>query len=275
MVDQSRVAIASDDYDTILIYQRGKPESAPAYELNDEVTDIEAAARIGNVVFWLTSHSLNSDGEDKKKRKILFATRVAADGTLSDEGKKYRGLREDLAAALGRTEARLMPHLNIEGMTDTPDGHLLIGLRGPQTMPADKALLVEVANPADLVASGSDAKADITRVVTLDLSDGKGTPGRGIRDIARVGDRYLIIAGSEPDGGDPAPRLFWWDGHSEAATPGPDADFSKMTPEAIVVWSEHEAEAFGDNGGAIIDGAECKDKSPPPNAFFPALDINF
>lgn len=274
LIDQSHVAIASDDYETIFTYQRGKAEPVAKFELGDDVTDIEAAARIGDVVFWVTSHSLNADGEDKKKRKVLFATKIAVDGKLTSDGQKYRGLREDFAVALQRTEARLMHGLNIEGMTDTPGGHLLVGLRGLETMPADKAILVEVANPAELVSSGSDGtRANIVRVITLDLSDGKGTAGRGVRDIARVGDRYLIIAGSEPDGGVPAPRLFWWDGHSDKVSAGPEADFSGMTPEAIVVWNEHDAEAFSDNGGAMIDGAKCSDKSPPVNAHFPALEI--
>ncbi|MGO8023918.1 DUF3616 domain-containing protein [Rhizobium leguminosarum] len=274
LLDQSRVAIASDDFDTILTYQRGKPAPVGKFDLGDDVTDIEAGARIGDRIYWVTSHSLNSDGEDKKKRKMLFATKVGSDGTLSSDGKKYRGLRQDLAAALGRSEERLVADLNIEGMTATPDGHLLIGLRGPETMPGDKAILVEIANPGELVASDG-ARADVTRVVTLDLSDGIGTSGRGIRDIALVGDQYIIVAGAEPDGGVPTPRLFWWDGQSENVAAGPPADFSGMTPEGIVVWNEHEAEVLSDNGGATINGVECNDKSPPSNAYFPALDINF
>ncbi len=167
-----------------------------------------------------------------------------------------------------------MPTLNIEGMASTPDGHVLIGLRGPQDETGEKAYLIEISNPADLIASaGDDVRAKIVRVVTLNLSDGIGTPGRGIRDIARVGERYLILAGSQPDGGVPPTKLFWWDGHSDGAMAGPSADFSGMTPEAIAVWSETDAEVLSDNGGAVIDGKACSDKSPPANAFFPAVDI--
>ncbi|WP_275791443.1 DUF3616 domain-containing protein [Pararhizobium gei] len=276
LVDQSHVAIASDDYETILIYQRGQPQPVSRYDLGDDATDIEAAARIDDIIYWTTSHSLNKDGEDKKKRKLLFATRIKSDGTLSSEGKVYRNLRQDLALALNETEANLKVRFNIEGMTDTPDGHLLIGLRGPRTEQADEAILVEIGNPAELIASNAkDRRARVSRIVKLGLSDGTGATGRGIRDIARVGDRYLIVAGSEPDGGVPAPKLFWWDGKSDKATAGPDADFSGMTPEAVVVWNDHEAEIFSDNGGAVIDDAECGDKSPPANASFPALDVEF
>lgn len=274
IIDQSHVAVASDDYQTILTYQHAQQAPVARFELGDEMTDIEAAARIGDTVFWVTSHSLNSSGEDKKKRKVFFATKVSADGTLANDGKKYRHLREDLAVALGMTETNLMPTLNIEGMASTPDGHVLIGLRGPQDATGEKAILIEISNPAELVASvADDTRAKITRVVTLNLSDTAGAPGRGIRDIARVGERYLILAGSQPDGGVPPTKLFWWDGHSDSAMAGPSADFAGMTPEAIAVWSEKEAEVFSDNGGAVIDEKACGDKSPPANAFFPAVDI--
>lgn len=276
-IDASRVAIASDDFDKILTYDRGKPKPVGQFELG-EVSDVEAAARIGDMIFWLTSHSLNKDGDDKKKRKVLFATKVTVNGDLESAGTFYRNLRSDLAGALGRTDDRLAPGLNIEGMADTPEGHLLIGLRGPETLPGDRAILVEIDNPLELVslAPGVNAAAKIGRIVTLDLSDGPGTRGRGVRDIVRVDDRYIIIGGSEPDGGNPPPKLFWWDGKTgDDATVGPPANFSGMTPEAIVAWSNHEGEVFSDNGGTVIQGSECSDKKPPSGAFFPAVDIQF
>ena len=277
LVDASHVAVASDDFSAIMIYQRGKPKPVTQFAV-DDVTDIEGGARIGDTIFWLTSHSLNSSGEDKKKRKELFATSVSADGTLSSSGAVYRNLRADLAAALGRSEDRSKALINIEGLAATPEGHLLIGLRGPETIPNDRAIVFELANPMQLVklGTGDVGSAQITRVVTMDLSDGPGTSGRGVRDIARVGSRYLVLAGSEPDGGNPPPKLFWWDGNAEGrVTPGPDADFSGMTPEAIVVWSDHEGEILSDSGGMMINGVECADKDPPKGAFFPAIDVKF
>jgi hypothetical protein len=275
LVDASHVAVASDDFSAIMIYQQGKPEPVSKFAV-DDVTDIEGSARIGDTIFWLTSHSLNSSGEDKKKRKELFATSVSADGTLSNSGEVYRNLRADMAKALGSSEDSLKTRVNIEGLAATPDGHLLIGLRGP--VPDDRAILLELANPLQLVklGPGDVGSAQITRVVTMDLSDGAGTTGRGVRDIARVGSRYLVLAGSEPDGGKPAPKLFWWDGNAEGkVTPGPNADFSGMTPEAIVVWSDQEGEILSDSGGALVNGAECADKDPPKDAFFPAVDVKF
>jgi len=270
----NRFAVASDDYDQILLFDRGQPVPAARFQTSD-VSDIEAAARIGNTIFWLTSHSVNSDGEDKKKRKVLFATSINPDGSLSNTGRVYRNLRADIAAALGRSEPRILSQLNIEGMADTPDAHLLVGLRAPETMPGDKAILLEVANPQQLIDDGV-GPAKITRTVTLDLSDGPGTAGRGIRDLTRIGNLYLIVAGPEPDGGDPPPKIFWWDGVTEhRPTHGPDADFSGMTPEALIAWGDHEADIFFDNGGALIDGAPCDDKKPAAGAYFPSANLKF
>ncbi|MBB3441317.1 DUF3616 domain-containing protein [Rhizobium sp. BK379] len=275
MVDKSHMAVASDDFSAIMIYERGKPEPVAKFPV-DDVTDIEGAARIGDTIFWLTSHSLNSSGEDKKKRKELFATTVSADGTLSGSGEVYRNLRADMAAALKLSEDDLKTHVNIEGLAATSEGHLLIGLRGP--VPDNRAIVLELANPMPLVklGPGDVGSPIITQVVTMDLSDGPGTTGRGVRDIERVGNRYLVLAGSEPDGGNPPPKLFWWDGNADGrVTPGPDADFSGMTPEAIMVWNEHEGEILSDSGGAIIKGVACADKDPPKDAFFPAIDVKF
>ncbi|MDR6668920.1 DUF3616 domain-containing protein [Rhizobium sp. 1399] len=275
LVDKSHVAVASDDFSAIMIYQRGKPKPVTKFAV-DDVTDIEGSARVGDTIFWLTSHSLNSSGEDKKKRKELLATAVSADGTLSNSGEVYRNLRADMAAALGSSEDSLKTHLNIEGLAATPEGHLLIGLRGP--LSDNRAIVLELANPMQLVklGTGDVGSAQITPPVMMDLSDGPGTTGRGVRDIALVGNRYLVLAGSEPDGGNPPPKLFWWDGNKEGrVTPGPEVDFKGMTPEAIVVWNDQEGEILSDSGGALIKGVECADKDPPKDAFFPTVDLKF
>ena len=91
-------------------------------------TDLEAAAVIGDRVYWISSHSFNSQGEDKSKRKVFFATKIVqADGkpTLVSVGKPVKSLRDPLAKAAGVKPSEM----NIEALTATPDGGLLIGLR--------------------------------------------------------------------------------------------------------------------------------------------------
>src|SRR5262245_38608972 len=72
VIDETHFVVASDDLEFLTIYERGmsglptKPHPIPFH-----VTDIEGAARIGDTVFWLTSHSKN-----KPARRLLFATKI-------------------------------------------------------------------------------------------------------------------------------------------------------------------------------------------------------
>ncbi len=262
-LDDTRFAVASDDLEVLTLYERGKAAPVATVPL-DDVTDIEAAARIGDTIFWLTSHSLNKDGDDKKKRKQLFATTVAPDGTVATRGAVSRSLRETVAARLGMDEAALAKAFNIEGLAATPDGALLAGLRAPLTGDGE-ALVVRIDDPSALVGLPPPADAAVTggapaiaAVSTLDLG------GRGVRSLERVGERYLIVAGSVEDGGEP-PALYWWDG-AEAVTPGPDVSLAGLTPEALFAWSDGTVQILGDNG----DACDEKDKKPK---WFPSIDV--
>ncbi len=245
-LDDSRFAVASDDLEVLTVYERGKAAPVATVPLAD-VTDLEAAARIGDTIFWLTSHSLNKDGEDKKKRKLLLATSVAPEGAVAPPGAVFRTVRATVAARLGADEAALAKAFNIEGLAATPDGALLAGLRAPLTGDG-KALIVRIDDPFALVGLSPPADAAVAggapataAVSTLDL--GK----RGVRSLERVGERYLIVAGSVEDGGKPPAMLFWWDG-AEAVTPGPDVSLAGVTPEALFAWSDGTVHILGDNG---------------------------
>ncbi|WP_375459241.1 DUF3616 domain-containing protein [uncultured Enterovirga sp.] len=264
ILGERHFAVASDDTELLTIYERGK--AAPVSTLRlPAVTDLEAAARIGTTIFWVTSHSLNQDGEDRTKRKLLFATAVSENGSLAMTGTTFRSLRERLARLLGRPESVLATSLNIEGLAATPDGHLLVGLRGPLTADG-KAQVVKVDNPFSLVGLPEPARTSpslpIATVSRLDLG------GRGIRSIDAVGTgerRYLIVAGSVEDGGVP-PLLYWWDG-LHAATPGPKVSMQGLNPEALLAWSERELQIIGDNGDA------CSEKAKRNPRWFPSIDI--
>ena len=261
-LDASHFAVASDETETLTIYRRGDP--APGATLrHPDVTDIEAAARVGDLIFWLTSHSLNNSGEDKPKRKLLFATRIGPGPSLVAAGSEFRGLRALIAGALGVSEAALTPGLNIEGLAETPEGDLLVGLRGPLA-PGGAARVVRIRNPRALVGlapAGVTARAELAASLNLG--------GRGIRSIERVGTgahRYLIVAGPVQDAG-AAPLLFWWDGVG-AVTPGPVAPLAGLTPEGLIFWTFDRVEIFGDNGAA------CSDEAPAPR-WFHGLVVGF
>src|ERR1043165_7727785 len=110
-------------------------------------------------------------------------------------GKPYERLLDDLLrdpklgpfnlAAASQREPKARGALNIEGLSATPDGHLLIGFRNP--IPGGKALLLPMLTP-DAVIHGQAAK--FGEPILLDLQ------GLGIRDMAFWAGQYAIIAGS-------------------------------------------------------------------------------
>lgn len=260
-LDDTRFVVASDDLDRLTIYERGKASPTPSVTLGD-VTDIEAAARIGDTIFWLTSHSLTANkGKDKPERKLLFATVVGPDGALRLEGTAFPDLRERLRVLLSLDSKAFARELNIEGLAATPSGDLLVGLRGPLRSDG-KALVVRIDHPFALVglpppAQATDAPA-VADVSALDLG------GRGVRSLERVGERYLIVAGSVDDGGKPPAALYWWDG-SEAVTPGPDVALADLTPEAVFAWSDGTLQILGDNG------RKCKETDDV--RWFPSIEV--
>jgi Protein of unknown function (DUF3616) len=115
--------------------------------------DLEGAAKIGDLIFWIGSHGRNKDAQEKKERQVLFATKlsgVGKDAKLEIAGKVYTQLIDDLLqdSALAPFDlakaATLAPKdegaLNIESLA-ADAGKLWIGFRNPQSKAKD-ALLV-------------------------------------------------------------------------------------------------------------------------------------
>ena len=271
-LDAERFVVASDELELLTLYKRGAPQPLSTFP-HPNVTDIEAAARIGDTIFWVTSHSLNKDGEDKPKRKILFATRVLASGALAAAGGDYRNLRAELASRLGVQEkvesggavtGGLALDLNIEGLAAAPDGGLLVGLRGP--LLAGKAQVVRIVNPFGRVGLPPQGPSGAIRpkVFRLDLG------GRGIRSLEQVGTgkrTYLIVAGPVGDSG-LAPKLYWWDGRNQP-TAGPGLSFGSMKPEAMIASRADRVQILGDNDD------NCAEDEPVPPRRFPSRDVYF
>jgi hypothetical protein len=270
-LDSSRFVVASDELDLLTLYRRGSAQPLSTFP-HPGVTDIEAAARIGDTIFWVTSHSLNKDGEDKPKRKVLFATRVLPSGALAAAGSDYRNLRTDIAGLLGvqekieadgRVTGGLALDLNIEGLAAAPDGSLLVGLRGP--LSGGRAQVVRIVKPFRLVGLPQRfSKTLQPKVFRLDLE------GRGIRSLERFGKgsrAFIIVAGPVDDAGLP-PKLYWWDGRNQP-TPGPALSFGSMKPEAVIASRKDRVQVLGDN-----DDNCAEDQAVPPRRF-PSRDVYF
>ena len=212
--------------------------------------DIEGATIFKGRIVWITSHGRNRKGKVRPDRYRLFASHTinSQDGTaaeafspsfsdlasmiLGKEDDSYAPLREAIGD-LSRTDPALAPKkrgLNIEGLTATRDGEmLLIGVRNPQK--DAKALLFELAG-FDRFLQGDPSQLALGQLIEIDLG------GRGIRDIAwsAAHGSYIIAAGQVDDDADgPGFALYKWDGTGAPLQIGDFNDLDRdFHPEAVV-----------------------------------------
>jgi hypothetical protein len=211
--------------------------------------DIEAAARIGDRIYWITSHGRNKDGKMRPGRHRFFCTRIYRDENklrLVPAGQACTNLMrqflthsspvtETIAKAaqfdeiLSKKERRkLAPKeegLNIEGLGFYPPNEsLLIGLRNPLYSPdgkkGDKAIVIELLNPRMVAGEGADAQ--FGRILVWDLDE------RGIRgmEYSSQHEVFYILAG--PIDSETTFALYQWDG-----------DFEHQ-PVPLFVWPRNE-----------------------------------
>jgi hypothetical protein len=234
---------------------------------DEKEVDLESAAELDGLIYWIGSHSQSKKGKDRPNRWRLFATKSGqgADGkpTLETFGKPCKTLREVLVAdpqftkfALA-TAITIAPKLeggfNIESICAERGGkRLLIGLRNPISL--EGALLVPLKNPRDVVESGAAPVFDKPELVDLD--------GLGFRDMVIAGDGYLILAGDYKDrnaeGARPS-KLFAWEGPGSKAR-AIDADLGDLNPEALVVLPGQKIMIVSDDGTRLsASGKTCKE----------------
>jgi hypothetical protein len=236
----------------------GEPE-APMKEGPE--ADLEAATRVGDLAFWMTSHARNRAGKRKDARLRFFATTAAGEeDPLQLVGRAYEGLLDDLIAdpryaRLGLAAAAERPPteqgaLNLEGLGERPEGGVWIGFRSPT--PGARALLAPLENPAGL---GSGERARFGDPLLLDLG------GLGIRSLSRWRGRMLLLAGASTGG--TTSRLYTWDGRG-APAPVPGLDVSDLNPEGFFSPESRDAILLlSDDGTLRIDGEECKRLDDP------------
>jgi hypothetical protein len=241
-----RFAVANDEDNRIRIYRAdstGAPEAETdlsgflrVHGRNTEA-DIEGAARIGNRIYWIGSHGLSKDGKARPNRHRFFATEVVptAGGppAIVPVGKPCVDLLTQFASSavtpgFDLSRAMTIPPnepggLNIEALAAGPEGILYIGFRSP--IPSDKALLVPLLNPADVVA-GHPARFGTP--LSLDLD------GRGVRDLVWDGQQWYLLGGGG-GGEDRKPRLYRWEGPGRTALPLSAKGLKDLNPEAVTL----------------------------------------
>jgi len=210
--------IVADDEENILKGYKIEDGTKPVFGLDvsqflettkeNPEADIEAAAKVGNRIYWITSHGRNKDGKLRPSRYRFFATEFTADANIIKTVRKpYKDLMIDLLAfksdvqkdlseaagfgfdLKGKSAAKLAPKdegLNIEGLCASADGKTLyIGFRNPlhklvvsEVEPKDKkelAIVMPLKNPAIVIEKGE--KAIFGKPLLWDLD------GLAIRDI--------------------------------------------------------------------------------------------
>src|SRR5215204_1179820 len=107
-VDAQRFIVADDDDNTLRVYSRSGGAALSEYDLSaflgnqgkkkPKEADLEAAAQLGDHVFWIASHGRNSKGKEAPERQRLFATKVTVNGDkveVTTVGRPYHSLLKD------------------------------------------------------------------------------------------------------------------------------------------------------------------------------------
>ena len=168
------------------------------FEGNDafwELDDLEGLALdSAGHVYAITSHSRDSDGDEKKARDKLVRFRI--DGNRVSEPKVAKGLKAalsaahpELAVAATIGDVKGGGGLNIEALEITPDrSRLLVGFRSP--LVNGRAIIASLENPVAIFEAGESPR--ISPVLdTFDL-DGNGL--RGMSYVPSLGG-YVLIGG--------------------------------------------------------------------------------
>lgn len=295
-IGSTHFLMAADEYSDngkdrgifLFLYSRNDPGKPPVvFPLPKQLRadqerelDTEGAARIGDRIYWITSHGRNKKGKLRPNRYRLYATDVEGGPSalkVAFVGSNERLVQDMLQASnwaapqhadtkriIGVIEAAsrldtkrvedLAPKkegLNIEGLA-AKGSDLLIGFRNP--IPNGKALVVRLRNAEALVTDNASA-GKFDGPFELDLG------GRGIRGMAFVEwlGAFLLIAG--PRNGDGTFSVFEWAGPNGKTT----TEIAKLksgegiSPEALIVYEgKKEVQVLNDQGTRPVSGKDCR-----------------
>ncbi|MCP4846353.1 MAG: DUF3616 domain-containing protein, partial [Verrucomicrobiaceae bacterium] len=113
-LDEKTFVVADDEDNILRIYSLDKPGMPIAQFPLDRFlktdtdkhpeADIEGCTRVGDRIYWITSHGRSKKGKWRRSRYLFFATKVIKDGTsyrIEPDGIASRGLLGALRAIPG------------------------------------------------------------------------------------------------------------------------------------------------------------------------------
>lgn len=275
--------VADDMSDVLLTYSAngGEPISridlygltgTPPHARNN-YSAFEGAARLGDMIYFITSHAREEKGKNRPNRRRLLAvksTPVGDSEKLDPVGIAYTALNIDLGKApqlrsLGLANSimqlhRQLPHLapgkngiNIEGLAAGKNGELLIGLRNPR--PQGMTSLIPLENPHSVVLGYGEPI--FGQSYRLDLG------GLGISDIALHAEQGVYYILATPHDRDADAKLYRWSGvRDDPAVFVLDIDPRDFAAQALAVAPDGKRLMVlsddGDRLVAVEKKEECK-----------------
>ena len=264
-------AVGNDEDNVLRVYRNDQPgpalekvNLAAALKVDPKFpeTDLEGAARVGDRIYWITSHGRSQDGEDRPSRRRFFATDLTVESgqvRLQFVGVPCTRLLSDLAkdprygafrlAQAGTRAPKAPGGLNIEGLCAAADGSLMIGFRNP--VPNGQALVAPLLNPGEVI-EGRQAK--FGQPILLDLG------GYGIRDFGMLEGQGVIVAGAYDGKG--KQRLYSWGGAGQTPSLIEGLRFKELNPEAVVLYPGNglrRIQILSDDGTRKVERKPCKE----------------
>lgn len=264
-LDNQHFIVADDEINQLSIYDKDIAKSLQTIALKDifigEISDdehleidLEGATVIGDVYFWIGSHSTNREGKPRPARRRLFAMHVKPNREGQFTASRYGSIYTQLIANLKKDRRfdryhlenaetispKAIGGLSIEGLAATPAQGLLIGFRNPLAggevtngrLMQGKAFLAHLINPLAVIQGQIAQFGD---PIELDLG------GLGIRDIVlRRNHQYLIVAGSYHDNttNPEKTKLFLWDKDSGRLEVLDNIDLGDLNIEAAFFYPD-------------------------------------
>ena len=280
-LDANTFVVADDEDNILRIYSLEKP-GMPVAEFplgrflktstdKNPEADIEGCARVGERIYWITSHGRSKKGKWRRNRYLFFATKIIKDADtyrIEPDGVPSHallaGLRAipgiNLSQSIGRIGADVGSYLapkakglNIEALSASADGKVLyLGLRNP--VPDGKALLIPLENAPGVVDKGETPRFGIP--LKLDFG------GLGLRsmDYSPHLKTYLAIAGASNSGQTSA--FFTWSGKA-GEKPVLLKSAATLNPEAIAPLPDAaRAQIFSDDGTVMYQVSRSESIEP-------------